>query len=516
MLSIAHLDLKGVHRRLENYEDYLDSLKQMGYNALLVEYEDRFPFSDREFSSHATEVWPREFVASFQESANSKGIEIIPLQQCLSHLEYAFRRPDYQAYSLEGSQFRDIAVDQPKAKQWLFQQLEQIILAHPRSRYIHLGMDEAMALNAYAKSIGRSPLALFLDYLDELCALCESHGKTPLIWSDMLEDHIAPAEIDRLRSFRKRVILVPWDYFTIKGQGPVAVRFAGFRCFKGWLETPHEAPVHSAPFQENLLSLEDLPEELKELTADLHQSPWGLEPLFQVAVWKKLGFRVMGGAGGTITQDRSLLPYYQRRFSNLDAWREAAEMHELEGIIVTQWARSNSNTVPNLIPDVTWPILANAIDGALYEGRLAEFYKGIPSETLTRLIALIGHCREGWNIEEQLLTEMEALTPETHRYEWKTMSLMLRLFSLQKAADAIIEDVSCYHGIGRLPSSSWQARLEQLLNIEKSISQARPTAKEHLLERYFESAIEEWCCKVFDAPLEILRLTKNRILQSCS
>lgn len=498
ILIAAHLDLKGVQYRHDYYEEYFRNLRAMGYVAVLVEYEDVFPFQSATVSSHPEEVWSMDFLRHFQKLAAKENIEIIPLQQCLGHLEYAFRQPENQRFSIPGSDLRDLHVAMPEARQWLKGLLEEMLRAHPESRYIHLGMDEARGFVKYAEAAGKDPLALFLSYLEELCAVCERHGKTPLIWSDMLEDHIAPENIAQLTALRGRVILVPWNYSA--GIKPEAlVRFSGLRCSRQWLEDSRNAPHNAGEVRSNLLYYEDWAPEIKALTADFHVSPWLMEPLFQAAVWKRLGFTVWGGAGASVTQDRSVLPYYHWREANIQQWKHAAECHQLDGLIMTQWMRSNSFSVPNLIPDVVWPVLSKAA-GA--DNSTKAFFP--EAEDVDDLVFKIGKCREGWSIESLLIEKMRAQKISVHAHEWKTILLMLQVLLIYKGITQSEELMACYAGIGRLNEIAWGNFTEDIADLRRQLLEIQMRVREHLEKRYYGHALEEWFYKVFTAPLETL------------
>ncbi len=508
---IAHLDLKGVRYRPAYYEAYFANLKALGYDAVLVEYEDAFPFAGAALSRHPGEVWTPEFLRGFLALAREAGVEVIPLQQCLGHLEYAFFKPDYQRYALAADPLgipRNLDIGNPQASRWAAGLLEEVLLAHPESRWVHLGMDEAVGLTLHARKTGKDVVTLFLDYLESLCALCERHGKTPLIWADMLEEHLEPRHLERIRSFRERVILVPWNY-SATGEPQSVVTFSGARCSRRWRLDPWNGPAGPVPLREGLRFFEEWPPEIGALVAPYRESPWQVEPLFSAGIWKRLGFRVVGGAGGTITEDRSLLPYYHRRMANLRHWGEVARREGLEGVIVTQWARSNSCTVPNLIPNVAWPILA-AIGGR------ESFFPDVPEETLERLFFSIGKCREEWRVEDSLIAEMEQLLPSLtrHREEWESILLMLKVQAVYHELETVFEFVRCYGRVRRLPEAGWMPRLQTLRDLRERLAALEARIRHHLSARYAGAALEEWFCNVFTGKEEEIAWWEGQMRRS--
>lgn len=495
---VAHLDLKGIQRRPEHYAAYFRDLRHLGYDAVLVEYEDVFPFRSANVCGRPEEAWSAEFHRHFLELARQADLEVIPLQQCLGHLEYAFRHPENRRFSIPAGELRDLHLAEPAAREWMKMLLAEMLAAHPASRFVHLGMDEAAGFADHAHAAGQNPLDLFLEYLEELCVVCEHHGKTPLIWSDMLEDHIAPENIARLQALRDRVILVPWNYAA--GIRPESVvRFSGFRCSRQWLENPKDAPAGCTPIWDGVEFCEDWAPEIQALTSAHQLSPYLMEPLFQAAVWKRLGFVVWGGAGGSITQDRSVLPYYNWREANIRLWKNTVERHHLDGLIITQWARSNSCTVPNILPDAVWPVLAMA---ASANHSASPYFPEV--ENLDALVFQMGQCREGWNLEGTILAKMESAQVSVHAYEWKTIRLLLQVLRIHKDLASLEELVGCYGDIGRLNEVVWQKHADHAGDLRKQLLEIRPHVRAHVEIRYFGQALEEWFHKVFSVPLETL------------
>ena len=205
-----HLDQKGVAFKPEYIPRLLADLAGQGINTVLIEYEDTFPFHGIDIAWDRKTLWSENTLRLFRTEALRNKIEIIPLQQCLGHLEYIFRWDACRAFAEDRRYPGTLCLSNPRGKRLLFDMLVQIMAGHPESRYVHLGLDEAHGLATCPKCrrLG-GVLDVFVAYLHELCDIVESFGKTPLMWSDMLEDHFSA---EPLESIKKRVILAPWDY----------------------------------------------------------------------------------------------------------------------------------------------------------------------------------------------------------------------------------------------------------------------------------------------------------------
>src|SRR3954464_3655187 len=90
----VHLDLKGCPPTAERLVSLLKVISASGYNAVLVEWEDQFPWTvDQRFRNET--AYTPEQVKAFAETAHHLAVEIIPLVQCLGHMETPLSVPDY-------------------------------------------------------------------------------------------------------------------------------------------------------------------------------------------------------------------------------------------------------------------------------------------------------------------------------------------------------------------------------------------------------------------------------------
>lgn len=500
----VHLDLKGVAFKPAYIPQLLADLAGQGINTLLVEYEDLFPFAGIEVVEDRQTLWSPALLRRFLAGAKHHGIEVIPLQQCLGHLEYVFRWDRYRQYAESQAYPSTLCLAQSQGKKLVADMLRQVMAAHPDSRYVHLGMDEAhsLATCARCRKLG-DILDVFVAYLHELCDLVEAAGKTPLIWSDMLEDHFRPAP---LKALRERVILMPWDY-SANGQPTAVGRFGGFRTSRAWLdEAANPAAPVIGPRQQ---FVEDYPPELRKI-AGKHRVGRLFKPLFQADLWSGLGFRVIGASAVRVSGDGPLLPRYNQRHDNLRAWSDAIRRTGQLGQIATSWARGTSWCPPNFSIDLTWPSIS--VLAETMGAKPAPFWPGIPPATVRRIVAQLGRCRLDWRLELKLAEEMDALAPrfKAHRHEWESLALMARVLHLQRRAEFAESEVSYFHANNRPVDAEWQRRLDDQAGILKDLRDLRRRVHRHFAKRYFGAAFEEWVSDLFD--LHKQRLTEARAI----
>lgn len=489
-IAAVHLDLKGVLFRPEYIPELLRDLAGQGINAVLVEYEDVFPFRCVELARDRESRWSRETLRAFQNAAAANGIEIIPLQQCLGHLEYLLRWSRYRHLSEDPAEAATIAATDAEARELITAMLNEILEAHPQSTYVHLGMDEARALVTSPRVQERGgPLPVFLDHLRHLCDLVESHGKTPIIWSDMLEDHF---ETGAFEGFADRVVLAPWDYTC--GTRPMKrIRLRGHRTVRN----------DSEPSRDTLL-IDDLPADILALI-EPYRTADGLIPLFQVDLWTRLGFRVLGGTVLRYSAQGPILPDYNRNRENIIAWRDAIERTNQLGLIATSWARANTFYPPNLRIDVLWPLVTEFAQALGHQPE--PFWPGISAADVQRLVQALGHCRAGRSGEEALADEMAAMAPalHAHRFEWKSMEWMARTLHVDKSLRRCLAETEPFLSGSRLPASHWERYIRKQEDVRAELQRLRGLVDRHFRQRFAGEAYEEWLHLVFDWQARRLR-----------
>src|SRR5690606_18333456 len=142
-------------------------------NAVLVEYETVFPYKGIDAKDDPKTVLTPAQLKRFLAAAKALEIEVIPLQQCLGHLEYVLFKKKYRPLAEDPKFPCAIRTDEPKARTLVTNMLKQMIDAHPDSKYIHLGLDEAHSLSMTAKRLGKDVLDVFIEHLRELLKVVE-------------------------------------------------------------------------------------------------------------------------------------------------------------------------------------------------------------------------------------------------------------------------------------------------------------------------------------------------------
>src|SRR5690349_16494839 len=86
------LDLKGLAPMPPRLLSLLRLASASGYNAVIVEWEDAFPWTcDPRY--RAKTAYSAETVAQFHHEATRLHLDVIPLVQCLGHMETPLSQP---------------------------------------------------------------------------------------------------------------------------------------------------------------------------------------------------------------------------------------------------------------------------------------------------------------------------------------------------------------------------------------------------------------------------------------
>jgi Glycosyl hydrolase family 20, catalytic domain len=207
----AHLDLKGLPPADDRLIELLDVFKLAGYNAVLVEWEDAFPWTiDERFRSPT--AYPPDTVRRFADRAEQLDLELIPLVQCLGHMETPLNLPEYAHLREVPDCCCDLNPLAKGARQLVQGMVDDVLKLMPGVKHFHLGGDESWAFathpdtRAYAEQHGKD--RLYFQHVEPLLDNLISKNIRPLLWHDMMIDW----DDATLREIGAKANLVAWGY----------------------------------------------------------------------------------------------------------------------------------------------------------------------------------------------------------------------------------------------------------------------------------------------------------------
>ena len=313
----VHLDLKGTPPTFERLLRLLEVFEALRYNAVLVEWEDTFPWTaDLRFRCE-TCYTPQQVVA-FREKAAELGIEVVPLVQCLGHMETPLSPPGYERLREVPHQADVLSPLAKGARELVAGMVDDVLVAFPELRHFHLGGDEAWSFGthpdtkAFIEAHGKG--ALYLHHVGPILDKLNERGIRPILWHDMMKDW-AP---DALQSLAEKADLCVWGYRGHPDNTPHHFNTKYIRRF-----ADHGVPL-----------------------------------------WGATAYKGAGGHNVDVT-DNAI------HTENALAWAEVAERFGMRGVFATAWSRYSTHNVHCETIDASLDSLVN-VAVILHDGEPPE------------------------------------------------------------------------------------------------------------------------------------------------
>jgi hexosaminidase len=313
----VHIDLKGLPPTFERLMDLIEVFGQMRFNMLVVEWEDMFPWSFDPKLRNASHYTPEQ-VKLFAARCQELEIEIVPLVQCMGHLEFVLQHEAYK-HLAECPEYADTLNPlHAGSVKLVLQMVDDVLSLLPDVQHFHLGGDEAWSFGTSPASqeyiAAHSKNDLYLKHVQPILDSLRLREVRPLLWHDMMMDW----PVSALQEIGKDADLVVWGYRGTPAMG-----------------THHHR--------------------IKVLN---HLQEAGI-PIWGASAYK--------GADGPFRD----LPDQQARLLNHIGWMDVAAPYELKGVITTGWSRYASGRVQVESIDACLVELAMA-SLLLYNGRWTD------------------------------------------------------------------------------------------------------------------------------------------------
>jgi hypothetical protein len=306
---VLHLDLQGLTPNLPSLKEFVERAALHKFNALLVEYGDRFPYECLP-QARGPHAFTPETLKEFLGEAAENGLEIIPLVPCLGDLEFVLSRDPYRELAEVPDVPSQICPAHPKAERLVREMLREILAAHPRARFVHLGPGRTGQLGQHPLSKAAAgklggPAGLLLQHVARFVRYVRNAGPRVLV----SEEPFRGLPLEQLRKLPKDTALV-------------------YACFE----------PNGGQFQADLLP---------------HLDPY-----------RQAGLKLFGASAVRGMDTNSCnVPHFRHRFDNMDWWIEATESNgPFEGHIA--WGRARFGfhlTACDPLP-VAWPTVLYAAE----------------------------------------------------------------------------------------------------------------------------------------------------------
>lgn len=223
------LAIRGFHLNLASYRrvdvnqaiHLIETAARFRLNTMLVEYGDRFPFEAHAGLRGDLVLTPDE-VGRLNEAATDQGIELIPLQQSLAHLDYALGH-DSLVHLREDRAKPGLMCPTDPASLALFKTLaSEVLRGHPQAKWFHLGGDEARKIGRCERcraAVGdQSAGVLYGRYIGDAARWLLDQGVRPIVWDDTL-----CALPEAFNGLPKELVIDYWDYIAVADPTPVLI-----------------------------------------------------------------------------------------------------------------------------------------------------------------------------------------------------------------------------------------------------------------------------------------------------
>nr|MDO8084208.1 family 20 glycosylhydrolase [Candidatus Sigynarchaeum springense] len=239
-LRAVHVDLKRQMHSLDYLKDYIRLLARFKINAIVWEWEDKFPYKRRPEIKHPLAFNSQE-TTELVELCLAHGIEAIPLVQTYGHLEFVLKKDQYahlkedRKASYDPDHTLDACAMQDETMRLIEDMIADVVSYHHRSRYIHIGGDEVYTMGscekckAYINEHGNGDAIvgkgkLYTMHMNRVIKIVKGFGKIPMLWHDYLLKY--PAYIDELD---KDAVVVYWMYGKDKNPADFAKEIDFFK-----------------------------------------------------------------------------------------------------------------------------------------------------------------------------------------------------------------------------------------------------------------------------------------------
>lgn len=385
-MASAPLPLRGVHidcraqmLRFESLREIYRDLSRWGFNTVLFEYEDRFPYRGRLKKIPATDALTPRQVRELNRMAQDLGLQVIPLIQCLGHLEYVLRHATFARHAEPAadpfSQNKDVlyAICPSRREPLsLFREMaDQVLELHGDARLFHMGGDEVVLSKHCPRCGPRLKKAGVSAVLMQHYATCadwlNAQRVAPILWGDLVLAH--PEHLDALRG---KAVIMDWDYWS--GQQPRNVanvwgaRGVDFHKPRTW------------------------PKPLGELFGSyvLTEDGKRARPFPYVRFLRDHGFQVIVAPAARSYGDQFCVPIARHIDNTIGGARTASEAHVL-GSVITSWAlrRAPWPLTENILLAGAMTMKDAATDRRVIDRAFAKEHFGVNDPALARIPLLL-------------------------------------------------------------------------------------------------------------------------------
>ena len=323
----THLTLGSGHMpTFVKLKEALELLSELKINNLVLEYDDRFPFSRHPLIAHKGSL-TKEQILELIEYAKQHHIQIIPLLDSLGHAQAYLRHSEYRHLAELPHSDAELCPSNPDTLKFIKELWSEILEIHKDTPFAHISGDEVFRLGDFCpncrKMAQEGKLSeLYCTYYRNLAQWILGKGVQPIMWNDMIIQN--PQKIDLLP---KQIIFDDWNYRSMNN-------------FE-WDNT-----TIFCHYYINKNNINTIPDELR----NQYESYWfdsstksGFRPFPYIKYMQDKGFAVLGSSSASCETSYKLpVPHFKTSISNAKYYAKALQDNNSLGLLNTFWSDHRS------------------------------------------------------------------------------------------------------------------------------------------------------------------------------
>ncbi len=315
-LRAVHIDLTAQQYTPGYVRILMHELARFKINGILMEYSDSFPFRDPHAAIRRPDAFDEGDIRAILQTAADCRQEVIPLQQCLGHLDYLLYQEPYARLGKDHGAYMVCPLEEASLK-LIFELIDNIADQHPALRYLHLGGDEVgpqgcPKCEAYAEKHSFS--SLYVNHYRRVAEHCRQRGIRPLMWSDVILHNP-----EALKELPSDIVWVEWDYRCTTDPTPKLMQGAALG------HSDKLKPLYREYFGEGIGLAEA-------------ERRGGFAAFGHVAGFKKLGYEAITAPAARFSGNNFALPRYAIHMENIRLAMIKAVQYKSLGSIITSWS----------------------------------------------------------------------------------------------------------------------------------------------------------------------------------
>ncbi len=361
-LRTIHFDLKEGIPKSSYLQEQIKILSSFKLNSIMVEWEDKFPFTDELHDLCHPAAMSMEEKDEWLELCHVYYIEVFSLVQSLGHFEYILKHQKYshlnemkdippRSTKEKKEYYSQMCPTNPDVKDFIWELHMQVFNGmgvHKKSRYIHIGMDETRNLGLcencreiVAKSPEKGKAKLYIDHLNWIVQKYKDISKVSIVWNDILqEEHQLLDEMD------KNVWICDWEYnqpLPLQKK-PLNDRYAAIDPSgesSDWVRTRKQMTL------DEIKKIKPSSETVYGDAWKISGKPYPLRSFPYTKYFKDHDYHVVAAPAVQCCGINPIIPCYGKRYTNIGYFNGVATNYGAEGSICTNWT----------IRSALWPLL---------------------------------------------------------------------------------------------------------------------------------------------------------------